>query len=339
MNGSDAIVWIKFIIGASIIIFAGSRLSRYGDIIGRITGIGGIWIGVLLLAAITSLPELITTTSSVVVAHSPDLAIGNILGSNLFNLLIITILDFLHGKGSLLGISERRHILSCGFGLLLCSMVVFPILMRMFGGGDFVMPSIFMVGLDSLLILGTYIVAMRLIYLFESRASMERAAKEEVVEGPLGLVIFKFVVATIIIVSSGVWLSLIVKDIAEITGWGETFVGNTFLAISTSLPEIVVGVSAIRMGKGDMALGNIFGSNIFNISIVAIVDLFYRQGPILSSIGPSALLVAIIQIMMTSVVIIGLIYRSKVGILKLGWDAVLIFFIYLFGEYIVFSLK
>ena len=86
-------VWLQFILCVVIITIAGIKLSQYGDAIADKTGLGGTWIGVILLATVTSLPELVTGISAVTYANAPDIAVGDVLGSCVFNLLIIVILN------------------------------------------------------------------------------------------------------------------------------------------------------------------------------------------------------------------------------------------------------
>jgi len=94
-------LWLLFLICALIIIFTGTKLTRYGDIIAEKTGLGRVWIGAALIPLATSLPEL-TSSSGAAWINAPNLAIGNIFGSIMFNLLIIAIADFAHGPGPLL---------------------------------------------------------------------------------------------------------------------------------------------------------------------------------------------------------------------------------------------
>ena len=86
------LVWIQFAACAAVICYAGAKLSYYGDIIAEKTGLGRTWIGVVLMASVTSLPELITGVSSVALADVPDIAAGDVLGSCMFNILIIALL-------------------------------------------------------------------------------------------------------------------------------------------------------------------------------------------------------------------------------------------------------
>ena len=114
-----------------------------------------------------------------------------------------------------------------------------------------------------------------------------------------------------VVIIAAIFLPKIGEGIAETTGLGQTFVGNIFIALSTSLPEVVVSISAVKMGAIDLAVGNLFGSNIFNILILAIDDIFFVKGPILSFVNTSHIISALSAILMTAIAIIGLTYRSE----------------------------
>ncbi|KAF0154360.1 MAG: inner membrane protein, partial [Ignavibacteria bacterium] len=91
-----AFVWLKFAVCTIIIFFSGKRVAKYGDVIAEKTGLGGLWIGVILVAIATSLPEIFTGVGSTLFVNAPDLTIGNLFGANTYNLLNIAALDFLH---------------------------------------------------------------------------------------------------------------------------------------------------------------------------------------------------------------------------------------------------
>jgi cation:H+ antiporter len=109
-------LWLSFLICALIIIFTGTKLIRYGDIISEKTGLGRVWIGATLIPLVTSLPE-ITSSASAAWINAPNLAIGNIFGSIMFNLLIIAIADFTHGPGPLLKEVTPGQILTAILGI------------------------------------------------------------------------------------------------------------------------------------------------------------------------------------------------------------------------------
>ena len=117
------LIWFQFIALAVIIFFSGSKLLKYGDIIAEKTGLGRTWIGVILMASVTSLPELITGISSVTLFDLPNITVGDILGSCMFNILIITLLDALAGSVPISTKVHEGHVLSASFGILLLGLV------------------------------------------------------------------------------------------------------------------------------------------------------------------------------------------------------------------------
>ncbi len=154
-------VYVQFIALALIIFFSGSRLARYGDIIAEKTGLGRTWIGVVLMASITSLPELITGISSVTIFDLPNITAGDLLGSCMFNILIIALLDALVGSVPISTRVHEGHVLSASFGIFMLGLVN----LGLFMGEDFA--YIGWVGLYSLIIIPVYFIAMRIIFLYE----------------------------------------------------------------------------------------------------------------------------------------------------------------------------
>lgn len=329
------LLWSKFIIAALIIIFSGVRLSHYGDLIAQRTGLTRAWIGIILLAAITSLPELVTSMSAALMVKSPDLALGDLLGSNAFNIMAL---------GSLLVIYRQRKPTSKIVGGVICSL--FGIILVGLVGGGILSHSPFSLGwfgLDSLLILIIYLLGMRLVYRYEhpDTGSDHRSPITDH-RSPITdyrSLITKFVVAALFIVGAGIWLADIGDKIAHVTGWGQSFVGSLFLAVTTSLPEVVVAGTALKIGALDMAVGVILGSNTFNLAIVPLIDIFYRSGPILAQVSPTNLLTTGIVVILTTIALGGLFYRSKKKVPRFSLDSLLVITIYLIGMYYLFKLK
>ena len=138
------------------------------------------------------------------------------------------------------------------------------------------------------------------------------------------------------IIGAATYLPYVGEEIARTTGLGQTFVGSVLIAVSTSLPEIVVSVSALRMGAIDMAFGNVFGSNLFNIAILGIDDVFYTKGVLTSHISPSHGIAATTAITMTAIAIVGLTYRATRKRLFLAWDSWAIIGVYVFGLFALY---
>jgi cation:H+ antiporter len=311
---SSILVWIQLVVCLAIILVAGTRLSKYGDIIADKTGLGRIWIGVVLLATVTSLPELFTGISSVAIIGKPDLTLGDLFGSNLINLVTIAIIDVLYTRGPIL------HYM--GTGLVLAA-TASSFLIGAVAASIFVSQNVSSIGI--LNYIGIYSPVIFLLYLsvqymlmrFERRSRPDPIAADKPVaenhaEISLKRVIIFFVIAALVTASAGTWLGFIGDQITIATGLKATFVGSLFLAICTSSPEIVVSISALRLGALDMAVGNVIGSNLFNMGVVVFLDdLFFTKGPILSYVSTDHIFTALIAMLMSSVVIIGLIYRPR----------------------------
>ena len=325
-----------FIVCGVIIFFAGKKLAHYGDIIAGLTGIGRAWIGLILLASVTSLPELMVGISSSAFVGSADLAVGDILGSCAFNLGILAMMDyFVPHKKPLLGSASSSHVMAAAMGIILITMA---------GVGIYLPNDIIItqwVGLTSLSFVFIYFASMRLIYRYELKIqSTQIIAEENETKGKITLkkAITQYILFASITIAAALFLPYFAEHIAEMTGLGKTFVGTLFLAASTSLPEIAVSLAAIRMGTLDLAVGNLLGSNLFNIFILALDDLFYTKGHILKDADPANMISVFGTIIMSAVVIIGLTYHSPTKRFRLAWDAILIFLIYLVNMVLLYKL-
>ena len=116
-------------------------------------------------------------------------------------------------------------------------------------------------------------------------------------------------VASAVIVGAGIWLPLIGVELARLMGWSNSFVGTLFVAFATSVPELATTWGAIRIGAIDMAIGNLLGSNLFDVLILAIDDFAYLQGPIYAHVSPVHAVSAISACLMSGAVIVALVYR------------------------------
>ena len=328
-------VWLKFSLCLVIILFAGTRLARYGDAIAEKTGMGRIWIGLVLLAAITSMPELVTGISSAALVKLPDLALGNLLGSCMFNLLILAVLDVLYRPAPILSQASPKHMVSAGMGILLIAIAAGSI----FAGGRLSGLAVGWVGAPSIIISSLYILGVW--WVFRSERGRQSQPIETCSPQYQGLstktVYIRFALATAAIIGAGIWLAFIGDKLAATYNWHASFVGSLFLAISTSVPELVVTIAALRLGAIDMAIADILGSNMFNLAIIAPVDLSYKPGPILSLVSPAHLITAVLAMVMTLLVVIGLRFPQKGRALFIGWYTPVLIGLYIFGMYYLFT--
>ncbi len=331
------LLWAGFIVCTAAIVYSGIRLARYGDVIAEKTGLGRTWIGVVLMASVTSLPELVTGISSVTYADVPDIAVGDVLGSCVFNMLILAVLDALYRAKPLSARAHHGNILSAAFGVLLLCLIVVGILLKDRAG------VIGWVGYYSLASIGIYFIAMRMIYSYEKRqlAHFVKEVAEELKYAaiPMKTAVRNYILNAFVVIAAAIFLPKIGEGIANATGLGQTFVGNIFIAVSTSLPEVVVSIAAVKADAVDLAIGNLFGSNIFNIFILALDDAFFIKGPLLSFTSSNHIISALSAAIMTIIAIIGLTYRAEKKRLIIAWDSAFIILVYIFNVVVLYQTK
>jgi cation:H+ antiporter len=310
-------IWLQFLATALVIVLAGVRLSRYGDVLGEKSGLGRSWIGVVLLAATTSLPELFTGFGATALANLPDIAVGDVLGSCMFNLLILSFMDAVQPE-PLSTRAHQGHALSIGFGLVLIGIAGLGLM------GSSRLPAIGWIGLYTPALIALYFVSMRLIFTHEQhrriRETQEVAEELRYARIPLRAAMLHYGMAAVLVVGAALWLPRLAAELARETGLGEAFVGSLFVAITTSLPEIVVSLAAVRIGAIDLGIGNVLGSNLFNLLILGLDDLFYREGPLLSAVDPSHGVAVLAVVTMNALFLIGLTYRVLTKRFAVAWD-------------------
>ena len=310
-------IWVQFAATALVIVLAGVRLARYGDVLGEKSGLGRSWIGVVLLAATTSLPELFTGFGATALGSLPDIAVGDVLGSCMFNLLILSLMDAVQPE-PISARAHQGHALSIGFGLLLIGVAGVGLV------ADHRLPAIGWIGVYSPVLIALYFVAMRVIFTHEQhrRARETREVAEELQYAEISLrsSVLHYCVAAVAVVAAALWLPQLGADLARQTGLGEAFVGTLFIAITTSLPEIVVSLAAVRIGALDLGIGNVLGSNLFNLLILGLDDVFYRQGPLMAAAGASHNISIVAIVMMNALFLIGLTYKVMTKRFVVAWD-------------------
>lgn len=326
------LIWLQFSVCVGVIGVAGVRLSRYGDAIAALTGLSRNWIGLILLATVTSLPELVTGLSAVTLAAAPDIAIGDVLGSCIFNLAILAMIDVSYRHRPLYAQAGSGHIVSAGFGVILLAAVGLALLLSRQG----MMPALGHISLASLAIFALYLVAMRAIYLTEQRhVSAAVAATKS--DTTLKAALMGYGVASAVIVGAGIWLPIIGVELAQVMGWSNSFVGTLFVAFATSVPELATTWGAMRLGAVDMALGNLLGSNLFDVLILALDDFAYLPGPIYRAIAPVHAVSALTACLMSGVVIVSLAYRPVSRVWHLAsWASLALLGLYLLNAVIAF---
>lgn len=327
--------WLEFALCSAVIFCAGWALSWSGDVLAEKTGLGRTWIGLMLLATVTSLPELFSGLSAITIIDAPDILVGSLLGSCVFNLAIIAIIDLVHRPGSIYTLAGQSHILSAGLGIGLIAFVGFMLLMGHLWGE----PAMGSIGVSSPIILGVYLLACRMTYYFERQRGSSSASEDrqyEAVSGRRALIVY--LLAAVFVVVAAMRLPLLAETIAREMDWNQSFVGTLFVAFSTSVPELVVTLSAVRLGALDLAISNVLGSNLFNMAIVGVLDPFYLEGPILQAAQPVHATTAFSALIMSTLVIIGLIYRPQGRVLKtVSWISILLVAAFILNAFLLYS--
>jgi cation:H+ antiporter len=327
------LVWIQLVVCAVAIWFSGVRLSRYGDAIAEKSGASRSWVGLILLATVTSLPELVTGLSAVGLAGTPDIAVGDALGSCVFNLAILVVVDLVHRQSSPYTRAGRGHVLTAAFGVVLLGAVGFGILASRLAGAALTVH----IGLASPVLIALYVIAVRTLFRFE-QGQLPPADEAAEVRHP-GLTLraasLRYALWSVGVVAAGLALPFVGARLAEVMGWEQSFVGSLFIALSTSIPELVVTISAVRLGALDLAIGNLLGSNLFNVLILAIDDLVYR-GPLLADVSPIHAVTAMSAVTMTGVAIAALLYRPQSRAFgAVGWVSLALFALYLLNAFVL----
>ncbi len=310
-----------------LVVFSGVKLTRYGDSLGDVYNLSKTWVGVIVLAMITSLPELVVTLSAqlALAIPQPQFAMSNVCGSNLINLCIFVVLDFCAGPYGITARLSAKLIRPAVMGLLCMGVAMVGLSMRyVFPGGN---------GPLGWVVSGAILVVAAYAFL---RTETSDEATQAIAEqghtpepGAGRKLLIRLTIATAVLVVCGIALIYLADELAErpleIAGrsftLGRTVVGTLGLALVTSLPELVVCLAAVRLGALDMAVGNLLGSNIFNILLL---PLAHAVRPLQNFWAGSAwpnqfsLLAAMA---LTCVFLIGVKRRSKWRIWRIGVDS------------------
>ena len=299
---------IQFILSAAAIVVAGVFLVRSSDSIAEMTNLGRLFAGSILLAGATSLPELMVDISAIR-NGMPDLAVGDLMGSSLMNLLILGIADLFHRDSrKMFSRAGAQHALSAAISIIvttLAAVAIFlgPQLLQLNFGG---------IGIGPLAIGGVYILGLRLVY-YDQKTIVKRA--DEKFTNPskrraLSRALSIYLLSALAIFIAAPFLADAAGKIADSSGLGKTFVGSTLVAFCTSLPEVVSTMTALRIGAFDLAVGNIFGSNAFNMLLLIPLDWFH-SGNLLGGIAQNHVLTALAVILATSVALMGQLYHEE----------------------------
>jgi cation:H+ antiporter len=335
MPAFDLALWqwlLVFMAAGGGVIACGIVLARSADEIARRTGLGGLLVGMLLLAFATSLPEVLAGMTAAL-DHAPDIAVGNIFGSSMANMAILAAID----------LGWRRRVWpSVGVGHARLAAIAIALTTIAVMGA--VAPSgitVGWVGIEPILILLGYVAAAAWV----ERSGRARARSAKAAEGgellvptgwghetprqPVRRELLRMGLATLGIVVTAPLLAVSAKGIADETVLGETIAGVVLVAIATSLPELVASAAALRIGAHDLAVGNLFGSNAINIAILVFIDAAYLPGPILAAVSTATLVAGVAALLLMALALAAIVENDTTRIGRFEPDSVLLLLLYL----------
>ncbi len=324
------LIWLELALSAVTIILAGIKLAEYGDAISYRTGLGGLFVGSLLVAGATSLPEILTTINGIL-QNQLNLTAGNLFGSCMFNMLLLGVLDLLFYQKRLLRRVALNHALTASLGILLLGLAALFIVAK-------INLTIAWLGVDGLLLIVVYVVGIWLVRRNPvALPPVEPVAESEENIPTLRRAAIGFAITAALLTVAAPFLVSSSSAIAEITGLGGGFIGVILLGVVTSLPELVSGIAAVRVGAYDLAVGNLFGSNMFNMLILGLTDMFYTQGSFFTAIDPAFTIVGLLAMVLTALGLVGNLAQveRRVGFVEI--DAVLLIIAYLASMWLLYT--
>jgi len=326
------LLWLQFLGLVLIICVSGYFLSVFGDQISDLSGLGKSWIGVTLMAMVTSLPELGSGVSSVALANAPDLAAGNIFGSCTFNILILCMADAWYRKKTIFQCADQSHLVTALIGSFLIGLACLALLINTQNIGV----RIGHVGLSSIVIFVSYVLMMKI--MFKHQTPEEPEIQPDGYKKQLNQAIMKFSFFAFFVIGSGLYLPILGEKIVTTMGWNQAFFGTLFLAFATSLPEMVVTFGALSIGSVDLAIGNVLGSNLFNVATFFVNDLAYTKDILFVHTQGVHVITGLIAILMGLSVMLGFVIKPQKNFLRLSIPSVIIIAGYVLSMIVVFRI-
>ncbi len=331
-----SIVLVVFLCAATLVWVAGTRLATHGDEIAERLNLAREFVGLIFLATVTELPEIVTTITAARVENA-SLVLGNMFGGITMQTAILAVTDFFAVRYALTSWPRKptHALVAVMLIVLLSGLLVITLL------GD--APVMSNIGIGAVLLFLGFPLVIALQRGFDQKSSWAPVDLPEDEKRRNGRsrngerfdkvsttgLILRSAFYSILILIGGVALALSADTLVAQTGLGASFVGATLLAAATSMPELSTTLAAARIGAYTMAIANIFGSNLIMLALILPADIAYSAGPILSEAGTSAQFSIATGIMVTAIYVAGILIRRTPSILGAGLDSWLVMFIYL----------
>jgi cation:H+ antiporter len=306
----------------------------------------------LLLAFVTSLPEAVNSIGATIMEGALDLGVGNLAGSNMFNIIIIVVMDLVQGSNPMLLMVADTHVFVASGGILIMGLVGCAIA-RYIPAIGVPTPAHWTGIIFSIIIFAAFLaINWMLVHRKDNRPEPTEETAEPVSEKDsanlpsLSSTVITFIVTSAAVVIAALWL-LRICDLMSVRPislgshsivLGKSFVGSFLLATATSMPELFVSLGAMRLGRINMSVANIFGSNIMNMALIPIMHMVSRDPNFYGAINPASLVMLFAAIIMSTLFIVGLLSKSKRSFLFLGWEALIILCVYISAAFLVFRM-
>lgn len=325
-----------FLLAACVIGVAGTRLSGLCDRIADRTGLGEAFVGAVVLGAVTSLPG-ITASTTAAIAGLPTLALSNAIGGIAIQTVFLAVADIAYRRANL------EHAAASVPNMIQASLLIVLLGLILVGMSA---PAVAIAGVHPLspILLIVYGFGLRMVYQSRERpmwwprmTQSTRVDEPDEPRGgrPLGWLWLEFVVTASLVVLAGIVVTRSGEAIADAAGISHTLVGGFFIAVATSLPELITSIAAVRRGALTLAVGGVVGGNAFDTLFAAVADIAYRPGSLYhAATGREEFLVAL-TIVMTAVLLMGLLRRERVGIARIGFESFTVLLLYLLGVAVI----
>lgn len=284
-------MWVGIYAALAVcVVFFSIKLANYVDLIDKKTDLSGAFIGGVILAAVTSLPELFTSISAVLFVKQPDLVMGNILGSNLFNMCIFGGAALIAAKSLCRSTIGSSHFKTTVITFIMFSIMLLPVVFKK----DYTVAGI---SVYSIILLVLYACSIK----FMAGDSAESEG-EDTSDLTLKQIIIRFIIMAVLLVVASIFITYAADQLSETFKLGKTVGGALFLGVATSLPELTSSIALIRKGNFNACAGNVMGSGVFNFCIISVADILYRGGSVYISNDKSSSYLNIFGLVATAAV-------------------------------------
>lgn len=336
-------LWLNIAVFAAagiVVWIGGTHLTRALDAISERTGLGRLFVGMLLLGTITSLPEVanvISASSSGV----PQLAVNNLLGSAAINVVLLAIADAFIGRDAVTSVvADPATLMLCTLCMLVLAVVAAAIAI-----GDI---DVYGLGAWSITITVLSVAAFALAVGYGKRApwvlrEAPPGRRDDSIlhesRRPMSALVGISVVAAAAIFLAGYTLSEAGDVIATKTGLGAGFVGFMLIGVSTSMPELSTIRESLKLRQHEMAFGQVLGTNFVNLSLFLLVDIIYREGPVINVLGRFEEFSALLGLVLIGVFLIGLLERRNARIFRMGYDSFAVIVLFIVGAALLYTIR